>query len=72
MTELKSPQCMGCMKFPKQLSCYTDYAEEMGLTADEYVRREEGTYNYANGHFLCDSCYIRAGMPTSPFGWVCP
>ena len=38
----------------------------------EYIRREEGTYNKENGHFLCDECYIRAGMPTSPNGWKCP
>lgn len=38
----------------------------------EYVRCNDGTYNPINGHFLCDSCYIKAGMPTAPGGWVCP
>jgi hypothetical protein len=28
------------------------------------VREEEGTYNPANGHFLCTHCYIAAGMPS--------
>lgn len=37
-----------------------------------YVRQEEGTYNPANGHFLDDLCYIKAGMPSSPSGWRCP
>ena len=37
-----------------------------------YVRNEEGTLNPTNGHFLCDSCYIKAGQPSSPTGWVCP
>jgi hypothetical protein len=37
-----------------------------------YVIQEEGTYNKTNGHFLCDTCYIKAGMPTKPYGWKCP
>jgi hypothetical protein len=37
-----------------------------------YVRREEGTFNPANGHFLCDACYIAAGQPSSRNGWTCP
>lgn len=38
----------------------------------DYIREEEGTYNSENGHFLCDNCYIKAGMPSSSGGWVCP
>ena len=37
-----------------------------------YVMKEEGTLNPLNGHFLCDRCYIAAGMPTGTGGWVCP
>lgn len=37
-----------------------------------YVLMEEGTLNPNNGHFLCDDCYIKAGMPSAPGGWVCP
>lgn len=37
-----------------------------------YVEQEEGTYNPKNGHFLCDKCYIKAGMPSAPNGWRCP
>lgn len=39
-----------------------------------YVAYNEGTYNPDNGHFLCDECYIAAGMPSAPGlkGWVCP
>jgi hypothetical protein len=47
-------------------------AEHQNITPDEYVRDEEGTYNPANGHFLCDECYIKAGQPSSPRGWRCP
>jgi hypothetical protein len=38
----------------------------------DYVWQEEGTLNTSNGHFLCDECYIKAGQPSSPSGWVCP
>lgn len=37
-----------------------------------YIESNEGTYNHENGHFLCDACYIRAGMPTTERGWICP
>ena len=46
--------------------------EEIPIKRVQYVLREEGTLNTSNGHFLCDSCYIKAGMPSSPSGWVCP
>lgn len=39
---------------------------------EKYIRTEEGTYNRLNGHFLCDDCYIKAGMPSGPAGWKCP
>jgi hypothetical protein len=38
--------------------------------AHEYVLEEEGTLNPENNHFACDECYIRLGMPTTPWGWV--
>lgn len=46
--------------------------EEYERRRADYVRLYEGTYNKDNGHFLCDTCYIKAGMPTAPGGWVCP
>jgi hypothetical protein len=39
-----------------------------GRMRADYVRREEGTFNRENGHFLCDRCYISHGMPLG----VCP
>lgn len=30
---------------------------------EHYVRSGEGTYNPQNGHFTCDLCYIKLGMP---------
>lgn len=43
--------------------------------AYRYVWENEGTLNTENGHFLCDDCYIKAGMPANPWpepGWKCP
>jgi hypothetical protein len=46
--------------------------EERPSKRVEYVLKEEGTLNSTNNHFLCDKCYIIAGMPTAPGGWMCP
>lgn len=70
--------CVGCGKSPSELDEYVAAASEEatgvagGMTPDDYVWQEEGTLNRENGHFLCTSCYIRAGMPSSPRGWVAP
>lgn len=67
-----------------ELACSTEaeYDELMDptITSDDERRRramnavlmEEGTLNPENGHFLCNMCYINAGMPSSPSGWKCP
>lgn len=64
--------CVGCNKRPSQLKEYAELAKELHITPDEYVRKEEGTFNWENGHFLCTPCYIKAGMPSSPTGWKAP
>jgi hypothetical protein len=64
--------CAACGKEPHELQEYVEAAKEMGCEPWEYVVREEGTYNRENGHFLCDDCYVTAGCPTSPRGWVAP
>jgi hypothetical protein len=69
---IADPICIGCGKTPDELSEYSPRSTGMDLTPDEYVWQEEGTLNPSNGHFLCDSCYIRAGMPTAPEGWIAP
>lgn len=68
------PLCIGCKKTPSQIVEYVEIAKEEGCTPDGYVRNEEGTYNKANGHFLCTDCYIKAGMPSKPYPdqWVAP
>ncbi len=68
------PLCIGCDKHPDQIEEFIEAAKEEYITADEYVRTEEGTYNPANGHFLCTDCYIDAGMPSRdyPSKWIAP
>lgn len=66
------PICTGCRKRPDQITEYILFAKEAGLTPDEYVQQEEGTFNRENGHFLCTDCYLKAGAPSSPRGWVAP
>jgi hypothetical protein len=72
-------RCNGCHRIPDNIPIYVTLAREEELTtpdgtpdADEYVWREEGTLNRDNGHFLCDQCYINAGMPSGPGGWKAP
>lgn len=64
--------CLGCKKSPNELSEYVSAARGAEMTPDDYVWKEEGTLNLENGHFLCTDCYIKAGQPSSPRGWVAP
>lgn len=67
-----------CLRFAAAMNDYDSFveADDDGFVSSEaregYVIEEEGTYNPENGHFLCDSCYIKAGQPSSPGGWKCP
>lgn len=67
------PFCTGCNKHPDELDEFIDAVEEEEYDhPDEYVEEEEGTLNPENGHFLCTPCYVKAGMPSAPGGWVAP
>jgi len=61
---LLEERCNGCKLEAHQLPEYAAIAldEDYGSSL-EAMRREEGTYNRENGHFWCNSCYIKAGMP---------
>lgn len=65
-------QCAYCRKAPDEIEEYLEASAEANMMPDEYVRREEGTFNAENGHFACTDCYIQIGMPSSPRGWVAP
>jgi hypothetical protein len=60
-------QCQDCLAMPNErhLTTCRHYT-----TPERYVWAEEGTLNPKNGHFLCTEDYIKAGMPSSPQGWV--
>lgn len=64
--------CIRCNKTPGEIQEYIDTAGAEGMTPDEYVWEEEGTLNRENGHFLCTTDYVAAGMPSTPGGWVAP
>lgn len=68
------PICTGCRRTPEEISEVLINARFDGMTPDDWVWEEEGTLNPENGHFLCDTCYIAAGMPVGPSGhrWVAP
>lgn len=74
----EDPICIGCAKRPHEIDGYRVMvmAGPGDTPSDEAVRQyvieEEGTYNPANGHFLCDEDYIKSGMPSSPGGWRAP
>jgi len=81
--DLLRPYCPMCYRFAADMdeldgfifeSAEDTYSRGPATHAmrEFYVRSEEGTYNPQNGHFLCDRCYINAGMPSSPSGWRCP
>lgn len=55
--------CRGCEKPPAHIREYVDLGIRDGITPEEAVRREEGTFNPATGRFWCTQCYIQAGMP---------
>ena len=69
-----SPLCIGCNKHPEDLAEYVAMGRVEDMTPDDFVREEEGTYNPKNGHFLCTTCYIKAGEPSRPYPrrWVAP
>lgn len=57
-------KCAHCGKEPHEISEYVSIARQEGyVTPIDAVIHNEGTYNPANGHFYCTSCYIKLGMP---------
>lgn len=74
LNPLPQPICNGCGKKPEELACYNPADLGFDGSATEYVRQEEGTYNPMNGHFLCDTCYIKEGQPVGRKGtrWTAP
>lgn len=63
--------CDGCRRHPSELPEYLSIDPELQFySAPSHICwEEEGTLNRVTGRFLCNLCYIRAGMPSSPQGW---
>lgn len=60
-----SPTCIGCKKKAEEIKSVRFFANEYGMTPDEFIREHEGTYNrFKENKFYCETCYIKAGMPT--------
>jgi len=74
VTVAHQPECIECGRYPEDIIEYIDAVKGTGLTPSQYVRQEEGTYNPANGHYACTSCYIKLGMPVASDGgrWKAP
>jgi len=56
-------KCCICGKEPKQIDEYRIEAKFLRMTPDNYVKREEGTYNAEKDTFCCTDCYIKTGSP---------
>lgn len=56
-------KCLECGREPKDILEYVEAALDEKMTPDDYVRREEGTYNPILDVFWCTECYIQIGMP---------
>lgn len=55
--------CKGCGKEPHEIESVRYFADGEGVTPEEFVIDNEGTYNEKTGLFYCDDCYIAEGMP---------
>lgn len=57
-------KCKNCGREPKNITEYIIGAKEEGMTPNQFVREQEGTYNPRTDLFYCTKCYIELGMPT--------
>lgn len=56
--------CPYCKRKPNEIDEYKLLAKEHEMTAEDYVRMDEGTYDSKTNLYCCTSCYIHLGMPT--------
>jgi hypothetical protein len=66
--------CFYCHRTPAEIPVYVECGQANEVSAEEYVWHEEGTLNRETGHFACDDCYVRIGMPVGERGtrWTAP
>lgn len=51
--------CKVCKKEPHKIDEYIRESREYGLTPEEFVIREDGTYNKITNKFICTACYCK-------------
>ncbi len=56
-------KCKICKKEPKDIEEYVKRANLEGISPEEFVREEEGTFNDTSELFYCTKCYVKIGMP---------
>ena len=59
----ETPQCAVCKKQPHEIPIYVRFALMDGITAEDFVYMNEGTFDYRTNLFYCDKCYVKIGMP---------
>lgn len=52
-------KCRVCGKTPEEINEYVSWSQLEGITPEEFVKYNEGTYNPNNGYFYCTKCYIK-------------
>ena len=56
-------KCKVCNRKPDEILEYTIAADEEGITPEDYVFKNEGTFNFSTSLFYCTKCYINKGIP---------
>ena len=56
-------KCKLCKREPNQINEYVECSKLLSITPEEYIEKEEGTFNKETQEFYCTECYIMMGMP---------
>ena len=59
-------RCKECGRRPDEIDEYIDQANILNQyysSPNDFVRKEEGTFNRITELFYCTDCYIKIGMP---------
>lgn len=58
-------KCPYCDKQPHEIEEYKIYAKLDNVTPEQFVIKEEGTYDHRTKLFCCTICYVTIGAPTN-------
>ncbi len=59
----KEIKCKHCGRKPEEIIEYQMMAKDEGITPEQAVKFNEGTYNRKTGLFYCSKCYLELGQP---------